>query len=351
MLNTTTKQSPLAHVILRPYRKEVCAQCFSYDRGREWKIRDVATGTAFCSSQCQKTWALDHDSLTLEACIAVEAFAKSLLKRKCADDDELGNDNPQYKTEADAIQHTQAVWRDADIAADELRQARRTSKLTKPNRAALNKAKDLTPDPDILSYALSGSLAAYMSQKLSSTPEQTCAQILLPSLFALAEDRTVFLHTPTTISPLSDYTSSYLVLLAILPRPFLELITADLIINLASRASHNAFSIRPEGNTDGDQSGEFLGWGVWPEASFFNHSCQPNVRKERRGRIWSFSVGSSTSDSVVEINGQLCITYLGGDERDLDVNERRQKLLTQWGFWCQCDRCVQESGHYIEETA
>lgn len=280
----------------------------------------------------------------LEASAAVETFTKLLLRKQRDDEsEELANVGTQHES-GDPAQHIQTVWENAEAMATELRKARSAFKLTKTHRAVLNKAKDLAPDPDILSYALCGILTAYTSQKSMDAADETRARVLLPSLFSLAEDSTVFVHTPTTTSPLSDYTSSYLALLAILPQPLLSFITTDLLVNLASRASHNAFSIRPEGNTDGDQSGEFLGWGVWPEASFFNHSCRPNVRKERRGRIWSFSVETNTSSGTIEVGQQLCITYLGGDERDIDVNERRNRLLTQWGFSCECDRCVVESG-------
>lgn len=352
LLTTTAEQSPLVHVILRPYRKEVCAQCFSYDRGREWKIRNAAHGTVFCSEHCQEKWMQSHDALMLEASIAIETFIKSSLRRQRAiDDDEPSDASMHHEPGADTTVYTQTIWESMDSLAVELRHARTTSKLAKTHRTILSKAKDLTPDPDVLSYTLSGVLAAYRSQRSNDDLCQTSSRALLPSLFALADDQTVFLHTPTTASPLLDYTSSYLVLLAILPQSLLPLITSELLVNLASRASHNAFSIRPEGTTDGEQSGEFLGWGVWPEASFFNHSCRPNVRKERKGRFWSFSVDMNGNGDVINTGDQLCITYLGGDERDIDVDERRQRLLTQWGFRCQCGRCIEESGEKSGEKA
>lgn len=345
LLTTTVELSPLAHVVLRPYRKEACAQCFAYDRGREWKIRDAATGTAFCSEKCEQDWHSNHDALSFEASVAVEAHTKVLLKRqRTSENEELKEASAQINSGTDATQHIRNVWEKTEELATELTEARKASRLTKPQRATLNKAKDLSPDVDILSYVLSGIIAAYRAQDSTNEVNSYNARDILPSLYSLAEDSTVFVHTPTTLPPLSDYTSTYLVLLAILPRPLLHLISADLVINLASRASHNAFSIRPEGTTDGDQSGEFLGWGVWPEASFFNHSCRPNVRKERKGRLWSFSVDLGQGGDVVKEGEQLCITYLGGDERDINVGERRERLLTQWGFRCQCDRCIEESG-------
>lgn len=345
LLTTTTKLSPLAHVVLRPYRREVCAQCFLYDRGREWKIRDIPTGTAFCSEKCRHEWALGLDGPACEASVIVETFIKATLKRQNnRKDQEDGEPTAPHHAHIESIQHIQATWKDAEVQAADVVRARKAIKPTKSERATLRRATDLPPDPDILAYVLSGVLAAHKSRKSMASLEATDAHILMPSLFSLAADPTVFLRTPTTISPLSDYTSSYLVLLAILPFSLLDLTTSNLVINLASRASHNAFSIRPEGTSDGDESGEFLGWGVWPEASFFNHSCRPNVRKERKGRFWTFWVDTDRNSALVRAGEQLCITYLGGEERDLSVSERRQRLSAQWGFECECERCIEESG-------
>lgn len=57
--------NPSAEVIQREYRRELCAWCFAYNRGRDWKIRDNSIGFAFCSTTCQQTWieAIGEDGL------------------------------------------------------------------------------------------------------------------------------------------------------------------------------------------------------------------------------------------------------------------------------------------------
>ena len=333
-------------MILRPYRKEVCTHCFLYDRGREWKIRDLAVGATFCSPDCEVDWRRHNDDICLEAFRASETFVKASMKKRSKHAAEP--DGPQQLITISSIDGDKVSvgWSNTKRLGESIIRSRESDKPSKTNRAILRNTCDLAPDPDILTYTVSGVLAAYKARNSIPTEHLNTdtASGLLPSLFQLAIDPHVFITTPTTMSPLEDYTSSYLVLLAILPSSLLPYITTDLITNLASRASHNAFSIRPEGTTDGNQSGEFLGWGVWPEASFFNHSCRPNVSKERKGRIWEFRIGSEEGVRGVENRQQLCITYLGGDERDLDVVERRKRLREQWGFTCQCDRCVEESG-------
>ena len=160
-----------------------------------------------------------------------------------------------------------------------------------------------------------------------------------PELMALAPDSRPFVDKLA----LRLHVEAFMQLLACLPVDLLHSATSDLSFELISRASHNAFSIRPSKPADGDQSGEFMGWGVWPEASFFNHSCSPNLQKTRKGRLWSFSVADG---KVVERGEELCISYLGGDERDLDLDTRRQKLMDGWGFLCHCRKCMEDSTHH-----
>ena len=348
LLTTSPDFSPLVHVILRPYRREVCAWCLLYDRGREWKGRKLGEGVAFCSTQCEVCWDADNDETCRQAGRSIENIIKVQSKRKgqASSEKEAYIDATPLTARADSNNIAEA-WVKAEEHGAAVVRARIASKPSKTQRAILRHATEVPTDPDLLTYVLSGVLAAYKAWVLQSgandSDKSTNADDLLPSLFELVPDDKVFSENVMTASPLHDYTSAYLVLLALMPIAVLPLITSKLVINLASRAAHNAFSIRPEGMTDGDESGEFLGWGVWPEASFFNHSCSPNVKKERRGRLWAFGIHTGAG-RVVRQGQQLCITYLGGDEKDLDVSERRQRLQEQWGFRCLCDRCLEESG-------
>jgi len=348
LLTTHSKHSPIAHVILRPYRREVCAWCFLYDRGRQWKIRDIAEGMAFCSIECQTHWHANNDAFCREAFRAIETSIKGQATRQnhgaIEESTYGGSALVEGSASPDSVDEAWAMVKEQGTAVV---RARTATKPSKAQRAIVRHATNLISDPDILSYVLSGVLTTYRSWVSHNDGNggvpSTDAEDLLPSLFELVPDEKVFVENPMTPSPLHAYTSTYLLLLALLPATLLPLIAPKLVINLASRAAHNAFSIRPEGTTDGFQSGEFLGWGVWPEASFFNHSCRPNVRKDRIGRLWSFTVDIDAGKTVQQ-GQQLCITYLGGDERDLDVAERRKRLQEQWGFRCLCDRCLEESG-------
>ncbi|KAK4938440.1 Histone-lysine N-methyltransferase set-6 [Elasticomyces elasticus] len=350
LLSTSVNDSPLSYIILRPYRKEVCTQCLTYDRGREWKIRCSEAGVVFCSEECKCVWLEEHDGPCLAAYKAVQERVKRMQTKNTNDSDaELEKKHVAMLANFDQNQermHQTATWRRTSGRADVLRIIRQAGKLNKAYKATLRATLELKPDPDILLYLLSGIVTAYKAQQgVPDAPDGPARKLhmeseaLLPQLCTLEYDMEAFFPKPLQLSTLNDYQLGYLLLLAVLPAELLWVCEESLVINLGGRASHNAFSIRPEGTTDGEESGEFLGWGVWPEASFFNHSCLPNVKKERRGRIWHFStVRSADKDE------QLCITYLGGDEKTLNVHDRRKRLKEQWGFWCACQRCTTEAG-------
>lgn len=87
-----------------------------------------------------------------------------------------------------------------------------------------------------------------------------------------------------------------------------------------------------QGVTD-DQ--ELLGWGIYPSAVYFNHSCEPNIIKLRRGRYLQFV---ATRD--IRPGEEACIAY--GSVED-PTPERRKRLLEHYHFWCTCTRCNRES--------
>lgn len=86
---------------------------------------------------------------------------------------------------------------------------------------------------------------------------------------------------------------------------------------------------------------ENLGSAMYPSASYFNHSCNPNVTKVRLGRKVLF-----VTSQDVDAEEELCISY-GHTERELV--ERRQLLRDWWGFNCVCSRCNRELQNSIKK--
>ncbi|KAL7326964.1 hypothetical protein PS15p_209224 [Mucor circinelloides] len=79
---------------------------------------------------------------------------------------------------------------------------------------------------------------------------------------------------------------------------------------------------------------ELLGWGIYPSAVYFNHSCDANVIKVRENRQIKF-----IARRMIEKGQEACISYGSVGE---DVSERRARLLSHYHFLCQCTRCIQE---------
>ncbi|KAF2439948.1 SET domain-containing protein [Karstenula rhodostoma CBS 690.94] len=305
-------------VVLREYRREVCGECFGYDRGRDLSVRDNSVGFAFCSEECRDQWRDRVGELGVETWTAVEKMIKG-RSREDADMVDVGLPRPK-------AEETRIAWKGAADQAALIRIARspippandsdkgEVVEPTKQHRKALQKALMQPISPDVLTFCISGTLWKY------NNPAKW------DRVLALAQD-----HTPYhSCDDLSAFTRSYLHMLAVCPLPLLEHITPETLFLLSSRDSHNSFGIR----SLEDDGSEFFGYGCWPSASYFNHSCGPNVEKARVGRVWQFRAGKE-----IKMGEELCITYLSGEERKSSRGTRMKTLKGNWGFECGCVRC------------
>ncbi|KAJ8609729.1 hypothetical protein MRB53_038966 [Persea americana] len=307
-------QRPIAHVLFREYRKEVCGQCFHYDRGRTLNIRAHDIGKVFCSRECYDVWLSAAGDAGLKAWQNLESFVRTNSKNlsKVPDADQL-NARPtieQTKEEWTMVETTAA----ANMAPGD-RRPKQKQGVARPGVMA---------DPDVLSFLLSAVIAHHQQP-----------DVWKEELLALAMDEVPY----TTMHELQAHCTSFTQLKDIIPEEMAASISVNTCQTIAGAASHNAFGIR----SGSDDNEEYMGYGVWTTASFFNHACHPNVRKQRVCQEWQFFAAED-----VEPGQQLCISYLGGDERDMHVNERRLRLLHTWGFMCNCFRCVSEAA---EQTA
>lgn len=311
-------------VLLREYRREVCGQCFIYDYGRDLSIRDQSVGFAFCSTECQDAWRSWNGEVGVTAWTAVE----TLVKKRSREDDEMVEEGlPRPSRNA-----ITKAWADVEAQASLIRALREAEQfktssayadttegaepvqITKQHRKASSKALQQKISPDIMAFIVSGIVCHH------NNPQDW------PKVLALADDQTPY-HSA---DDLAAFVRSYLHLLAILPVSLLSSLTPEIVFLLSSRDSHNSFGIR----SLEDDGSEFFGYGCWPAASYFNHSCGPNIEKKRVGRVWEFRAGSD-----IEVGEELNITYLSGEERKLSRGKRRETLKKNWGFHCACARC------------
>lgn len=81
--------------------------------------------------------------------------------------------------------------------------------------------------------------------------------------------------------------------------------------------------------------------GLYPEASFFNHSCAPNLcRVMRSGRVACFY-----ALRPIEKGEGLTICYTEVGENN--TAERRRLLLDGYRFFCHCPRCGGQTGNSV----
>jgi len=310
------------HVIIRDYRREVCGECFGYEQGRDLRIREASVGFAFCSVGCWTGWKQRAGEVGVQAWTAVETLVRGRSKED-ADMADIGLPRP-------GVEDIREAWEVAEMQAALIRVARESDrkamagvigkvegvKPTKQHRKALQKALMHSISPEIISFCLSGILWKY------NKPQDW------QSLLALAEDHTPYLDADNLVA----FTRSYLHLLAILPLELLPSVDPRMLFLLSSRDAHNAFGIR----SLEDEGSEYFGYGCWPAASYFNHSCGPNLEKSREGRVWCFR-----AERDIGMGEELCITYLSGQERKSSRDQRKKMLKENWGFDCACLRCVE----------
>ncbi|KAK1961067.1 SET domain-containing protein [Colletotrichum sublineola] len=316
--------------LLQEYRREVCGQCFAYNYGRDLAIQDRTVGFAFCSEECQSTWRQENGEVGVRAWAEV----KKLAKRRSKEDNEMVDIGLPRPTPEEIAQAWDATKTQADLIltfrmaelADDVQgglqgpalsgnsNGNGNRPITKQHRKAVQKALQQPVHADIMGFCVSGIIVQYQ------TPQRW------ESVLSLAVDSTPY----SSADDLRAFTRTYLHLLAVLPPQLLPFTTPQSLLLLSSRDSHNAFGIR----SLEDEGSELFGHGCWPAASYFNHSCGPNVTKRREGRAWEFRASRDVGKGE-----QLCITYLGGEERDMPRETRMSTLKRNWGFECGCQRC------------
>jgi len=254
--------------------------------------------------------------LALEAFRNVERLVRKGGQKTHGDGDTVSG--VAQPPSADAVEK---AWAEAAEYGQLIITARGTDKtaVSKAARRALQTASSGPADPAVLSHFLSGILLhANHSDFYSSMTELHAAS-----------------HPYKDQEQLQIHISTYHQLLALLPEALLSSCTPDIVCAVQSRDLPNSFGIR---SLD-DAGDEIFGFGVWLEASYWNHSCTPNVQKRRVGRAWEFWTARAIGEGE-----ELCITYLGGEEETLNVRERRERLEKTWGFVCGCGKCEGEAG-------
>ena len=352
---------PLSSTIARPFKKEVCTSCFNFSHGKTLKFKLMlpnnkqnnstsASSVAlyFCSQSCIDTFiALDIDGLYLESLLNVE----SLFIR--------GLNQCQYDLEKER-QHEEAESEAALKLENELKQAKdielfisqkwqeaegncqlQLSKLKPKQRKNLNNLINLIPKINENEYLEIKYIIGILFQmyKRDNCENNTLSSLSLISLSSL-EFQIFQLLQLNDIEKiykypylLHSYTNKIYKFLKISTLEKLQLyITPSIIRSIISKNLTNAYGIWSINEPDGNK--ELFGYSLYSSASFFNHSCNPNLIKIKKGSQVIFKLLKN-----IKKNDELCIYYGDSINDDLEI---RQESLKEWFFDCLCERCVEE---------
>lgn len=292
-------EEPVASVIVSSFRKEVCHWCYAYDLGATPKVK-IETGRGrgvawFCTVTCRNSW---NYFIGTEGLHCIMAFEDGLGRGKSQAKSNRESEKPDEHCDLDVIKNR---WEDAFVAGERIISRRRAKPHVSLDSATLPSTVDL----DDARFILSGLLSFH------NRPQS------LHEVLQMAPSMSPYTKSKNT---LQAHISIYHYLLSVLPlnSPILNLVTPTNLIAIITRDAGNTWGIWDE-NLAGH---ELLAYCLYPAASYFNHSCEPNIYKERDGRAYHFRVKTDLAAGE-----ELTVSYLGDAEKTLDWKQRGEKLL------------------------
>ncbi|GFY99898.1 ASH1-related protein 2 [Actinidia rufa] len=116
----------------------------------------------------------------------------------------------------------------------------------------------------------------------------------------------------------------------------------ELTAALLAKDKLNAFGLMEPFSEDGE--GSVRAYGIYPNASFFNHDCLPNAC--RFDYVDTSDAGGFNTNIIVRVihdvpqRREICLGYF---LVNLNYSERQRRLKEDYGFACACDRCKVET--------
>uniref|UniRef100_A0A5B7CAE0 Putative histone-lysine N-methyltransferase ASHR2 n=1 Tax=Davidia involucrata TaxID=16924 RepID=A0A5B7CAE0_DAVIN len=115
----------------------------------------------------------------------------------------------------------------------------------------------------------------------------------------------------------------------------------ELTASLLAKDKLNAFGLMEPAAAE-DRERSVRAYGIYPNASFFNHDCLPNAC---RFDYVDAAAGNNT-DIIVRVihdvpqGREICLSYFPVNE---NYSQRQRRLREDYGFTCECDRCKVEA--------
>ncbi len=389
---------PLSFTILRDFKKECCAWCLKYT-GENWKckleskwLQQVTTtpendndpnnsscsaasskffngGMWFCSLECLNMFKeYDYKGIITRSYDALEyVYSKSHKRPRSIEDEieESRKDDLIIKKNKDALLdnvnlYINSKWDEINtwqqnVIGNNTNLKSRLKKINKALEKLLSHDQLVDEEITYAKFVVGVLYQRYISKSQSQTAtNKTNLNIIdMGELMGFASLQSTeveyFQHFPTL---LKSHLKIYQILILTLPECLRDLLTIECYRFLVGVHSSNAFGIWELSNqvndkvnstaNDRSKNGinitserEYLGFSLYPTSSFFNHSCAPNLSKQRNGQVLTF-----TTTRHIKKREELCINY--GGFQDLKVKERRKKLEDEWFFKCGCEKCEKD---------
>jgi ribosomal protein L40E len=101
-------------------------------------------------------------------------------------------------------------------------------------------------------------------------------------------------------------------------------VSSEMFYSICGALQMNGFGVYNDGDT-------CIAIGSYPFASYFNHSCAPNICRIMEGRVATFYTLCDVAKGT-----PLCICYCDVED---PTSLRRAQLLSSYRFHCECLRC------------
>lgn len=108
--------------------------------------------------------------------------------------------------------------------------------------------------------------------------------------------------------------------------------------------------------SENDELRSVRAYGIYPNASFFNHDCLPNACRFDYVDVNpndDRAFGCNNTDIIIRMihdvpqGREICLSYFPVNE---NYSSRQKRLLEDYGFTCNCDRCNVESNWSDNES-
>lgn len=322
-------KAPISSTIIKPFKKEVCTTCFQYQNGKTLKFKiskklsKETHSLYFCEQDCLQEFVnQDIDEILTLSLLNVEKYYLQGLKK--------GEPKLKEPPKENLLQTIDSEWKKVE---------KWISSIEKLNSQKLLNQLPTVSDSDYteIKYIFGVLFQQFKYQQVDFPLTKYYHELdneetkkfdlrmfdLLQSTDLVKVQKYPYL--------LYSYINIFKFVRILAPMELQPFITPENIKQIIGKNLSNAFGIWSQTDNSHEDK-EFFGFGVYPCASFFNHSCDPNLIKIRNNNKLIFK-----TKRKIQPGEELCIDY--GNYLDEDVSVR-QAQLKEWFFDCSCTKCI-----------